>query len=129
MPMTKFIATILLFLFVTPETQTHEGILITVEKGHKKITYMAENVTDKDLDIFFKVESSGFRRSADRPQITTIPSKKKIALLSLIPLTGKDTIHSYVAIITNPENDLSIIKTDSLNTDIRKINPRKRKGN
>ena|GEM_PF-5232840 len=90
---------------------------------------MGENVTNNDLDIYFKVESSGFRRSADRPQITRIPAKKKIALLTMIPLTGKDTTHSYVAIVTQKDNDLSIIKTDTLGKEIRRIEPRKKKVN
>lgn len=127
--MTKLILVTVFLLLSIPTAQNHDGILITIEKGHKKITYMAENVTDKDIDLFFKVDSNGFRRSADRPQITTIPAKKKLALATLIPLTGKDTTHSYVAIITKKANDLAIIKTDSLGKDIRRIEPSKKNSN
>lgn len=121
--MSKFLLVSLFLLFSILEQQSHEGILIKVEKAHKKITYTAENITDKDIDLFFRVESTGFRRSADRPAITTIPAKKKIDLLTMIPLTGKDTTHTYMAIITQKENNLSFTKTDSLENDIRRAKP------
>lgn len=117
---------LILLSFTAADQKNPEGILITIKKGHKKITYVAENVTETDISIFFKVESSGFRRSADRPLITLIPAKSKRDLLTLIPLTGKDTTHSYIAIKTQPENNLQFTKTDSLEKDIRKVRPVKK---
>lgn len=118
-----------LFIFLTATTssqQKPEGIDITVEKGHKKITYYAENTTDKDLDLFFKVNSTGFRRSADRPMIETIPAKTKKELLTLIPLKGKDTTHTYMAIVTQKENNIDLRKTDTIVKDIMRIEPSKK---
>ncbi|MGJ8683998.1 MAG: hypothetical protein ACSHWW_05205 [Nonlabens sp.] len=124
-PLKIFIA-IFLFLGASTTQQQPDGINITVEKGHKKITYFAENVTDKDLDLFFKVNSSGFRRSADRPMIETIPAKTKKALITLIPLKGKDTTHTYIAVVTKKENNIDLRKTDTLVKDVMRIDPKKK---
>lgn len=110
-------------LFSTTALQQPEGIKISVEKGHKKITYVAENITDEPLDLFFKVDSEGFRRRADRPIITTIPAKTKKNLVTLIPLKDADTTHSYVAIVTKQENNIGIRKTDTLVREIRRVDP------
>lgn len=124
-PFKLFIA-ISLFLGTVSSQQQPDGINITIEKGHKKITYFAENITDQDLDLFFKVTSSGFRRSADRPMIETIPAKTKKELLTLIPLKGADTTHTYMAIVTKKENNIEIRKTDSIIKDVMRIDPNKK---
>ncbi|GAK94779.1 hypothetical protein JCM19298_354 [Nonlabens ulvanivorans] len=121
----KLLTALFLFIIAIPLQQQPEGINITVEKGHKKITYYAENVTDNDLDLFFKVNSTGFRRSADRPMIETIPAKTKKALITLIPLTGKDTTHTYIAVVTKKENNIELRKTDTIVKDVMRIDPKK----
>ncbi|WP_124980022.1 hypothetical protein [Nonlabens xiamenensis] len=120
----KLIATFLLFIFCLPDQQFHPGIKISVRKEKRSIVYEAENTTDKDLDLFFRVESKGFRRSADRPMITTIPAKKKIDLLEMIPLTkDADTVHTYTAIVTQKDNNLNLQRSDSVTTEVRRIRP------
>jgi hypothetical protein len=111
-----------LLFFITP-IQEPEGIKISVRNGHKKITYVAENITDEPLDLFFKVDCEGFRRRADRPIITTIPAKSKKNLVTLIPLKDADTTHSYVAIVTKQQNNIGIRKTDTLVREIRRVDP------
>ncbi|MBF4986186.1 hypothetical protein FNJ87_18320 [Nonlabens mediterrranea] len=122
----KLVTALFLFIVAIP-LQQPEGVLITVEKGHKKITYYAENVTENDIDLFFKVNSTGFRRSADRPMIETIPAKTKKALITLIPLKGKDTTHTYIAVVTKKENNIELRKTDTIIKDVMRIDPRKKK--
>lgn len=121
----KLFIFIFIFLGANATQQQPEGIEITVEKGHKKITYFAENITDQDLDLFFKVNSTGFRRNADRPMIETIPAKTKKALLTLIPLTGKDTTHTYMAVVTQKENNIELRKTDTIVKDVMRMDPKK----
>ncbi|WP_397300848.1 hypothetical protein [Nonlabens ulvanivorans] len=121
----KLLTALFLLIIAIPLQQQPEGINITIEKGHKKITYYAENVTDNDLDLFFKVNSTGFRRSADRPMIETIPAKTKKALVTLIPLKGKDTTHTYIAVVTKKENNIELRKTDTIVKDVMRIDPKK----
>lgn len=122
----KLISTLSLFLLLITPTKDPEGIKISVRKGHKKITYVAQNITDKDIDIFFKVNSKGFRRSADRPIITTIPAQSKKDLITLIPLKGADTTHSYMAVLTKAEYNIGIKKTKEIEKDVRRIDPEKK---
>lgn len=126
MQLLKFLIPLAFFVSIVGSNQQPEGIEITVRTGHKKITYVAENVTDKDLDLFFKVTSSGFRRSADRPLITTIPAKSKKDLLTLIPLKGADTTHSYMAVITKKEYNIDMRKTDTIVKDVMRMDPVKK---
>ncbi len=116
-----FLFGILLTGFTTQ--QEPEGIKISVVPGHKKITYVAENITNESLDLFFKVECEGFRRRADRPIIIKIPPLSKKNLVTLIPLKDADTTHSYIAIVTKQENNIAIRKTDTLDREIRRVDP------
>ncbi|WP_194851200.1 hypothetical protein [Nonlabens antarcticus] len=111
------------FLITAGTTQEPEGINISVKQGHKKITYVAENITDKPLDLFFKVDSKGFRRRADRPVIIKIPARSKRNLVTLIPLKDADTTHTYIAIVTKEKNNIEIRKTDTLVREIRRVDP------
>ncbi|AZQ44913.1 hypothetical protein [Nonlabens ponticola] len=121
--------TILFLLVSTTCLAQHDGIEIDVVKGHKKITYTAQNTTSDTLDLFFKVISDGFRRSADRPIITTVPAKSTINLLTLIPKKNADTTHTYIAVVTKPEHNIQIRKTDTVVREIRKVDPVKKSGN
>lgn len=116
----KLLSILFLFLFTFPEQTTHPGIDITVRKERRSIVYVAENTTDKDLDLFFRVESEGFRRRADRPMIKTIPAKSKIDLLEMIPLKNADTTHSYMVIITEKNNSLNFKKSDTVVKQVRR---------
>ncbi|KQC34540.1 hypothetical protein AAU57_06255 [Nonlabens sp. YIK11] len=118
--MLKYLLWIPIFLFHNA-SQVPDGIEISVRKEHKKIVYVATNVTDKPLSLFFKVESDGFRRRADRPIITSIPAKSSKDLLTLIPKKDADTTHTYVAVVTKPQDNIQIRKTDSLGREIRRI--------
>ncbi len=111
------------FLLTTAVSQEPEGIKISVEQGHKRIMYVAENITDEPLDLFFKVECEGFRRRADRPIITKIPARSKKTLVTLIPLKDADTTHSYVAIVTKESNNIGVRKTDTLVRELRRVDP------
>ena len=114
---------LLTLLFFLGSSQEPEGIEISVRKEHKKIVYVAENITNEPLSLFFKVESEGFRRRADRPIITTIPAKSSKDLITMIPKRNADTTHTYLAIITKPKDNIELRKTDSLGREVRRINP------
>jgi hypothetical protein len=116
----KFISFLFLFLFTAPDQTTHPGIDITIRKERRSIVYVAENTTDKDLDLFFRVESEGFRRRADRPMIKTIPAKTKVDLLEMIPLKNTDTTHTYMAIVTEKDNSLNFKKSDTVVKQVRR---------
>ena len=110
-------------LFVFGSSQEPEGIEISVRQEHKKIVYVAKNVTNKPLNLFFKVDSEGFRRRADRPIITTIPAQTSKDLVTLIPKRDADTTHTYIAVVTAPEDNIQLRKTDTLMREVRRIDP------
>lgn len=116
----KLISFFFLLFFVLPDQTSHPGIDIRIRKERRSIVYIAENTTDKDLDLFFRVESKGFRRRADRPMIKTIPAKTKVDLLEMIPLKNADTTHSYMAIITKKDNKLNFKKSDTVVKQLRR---------
>ena len=117
------------FMLFATSDQEPDGIEISVRPEHKKIVYVATNITDEPLDLFFKVQSDGFRRRADRPIITTIPAKSSKDLLTLIPKKDVDTTHTYIAVVTKPQDNIQIRKTDSLGRQIRRIEPDSVKSN
>ena len=117
------------FMLLATSDQEPDGIEISVRPEHKKIVYVATNITDKPLDLFFMVESNGFRRRADRPIITTIPAKSSKDLLTLIPKKNADTTHTYVAVVTQPQDNIQLRKTDSLDRQIKRIEPDSLKSN
>jgi len=110
-------------LFVFGSSQEPKGIEISVRQEHKKIVYVAKNVTNNPLNLFFKVDSEGFRRRADRPIITTIPAKTSKDLVTLIPKRDADTTHTYIAVVTAPEDNIQLRKTDTLMREVRRIDP------
>ncbi|SCY20948.1 hypothetical protein SAMN05192588_1679 [Nonlabens sp. Hel1_33_55] len=117
------------FMLFATSDQEPDGIEISVRPEHKKIVYVATNITDEPLDLFFKVQSDGFRRRADRPIIATIPAKSSKDLLTLIPKKDADTTHTYIAVVTKPQDNIQIRKTDSLGRQIRRIEPDSLKSN
>lgn len=99
-----------LSLFVSVKAQDTTKVKIIEEKTKKRIVLSAENVTNKSQDIFFMVNATGFRRSASRPMIKTIPAKTKIHLITLIPLANIESKYDYRLIVQDETTSIDIRK-------------------
>jgi glutaredoxin len=92
--------TILLLFSVIGYSQQDRIIISEVKKG-KRIVLFAENTTDKTLNIFILVNANGYRRSADKPILIDIPSRKRIPLTTLIELNEPNASYTYELIIND----------------------------
>ncbi|NER17904.1 hypothetical protein GWK10_11825 [Spongiivirga citrea] len=97
-------------LFTLAKAQDTTKVKIIEEKTKKRIMLSAENVTDKSHDVFFMVNATGFRRSASRPMIKTIPAKTKIHLITLIPLANVESKYDYRLIVQDKTTNIGIRK-------------------
>ena len=78
-----------------------EKILITEKKRGKRVVLFAENVTKDTLNVFFMVNSEGYRRSADKPILKDIPPSSKIKLITLIELSTVESKYTYELIVND----------------------------
>ena len=85
-----------------------EKVVISEKKQGKRVTLMAENKTLDSLNVFLMVKSEGYRRSADRPVLTTLPPKSNTPLIVLIELTDVPSNYSYDLIVNDEENKVSM---------------------
>ncbi len=90
--------------------QSNEKVKLIEKKSKKRIELFAENITDKDQDIFFMVKGTGFRRSSSRPVLKRIPAKDTVHIITLIPLVGKEQKYDYTLIVQDEAQDISIRK-------------------
>jgi len=102
----------ILFSLLFPLVKAQDSIKVKIieEKTKKRIKLSAENVTDTSQDVFFMVNATGFRRSASRPLIKTIPAKTKIHLITLIPLANIESVYDYRLIVQDETTNIGIRK-------------------
>ncbi|MEM7087414.1 MAG: glutaredoxin [Bacteroidota bacterium] len=92
---------ILLCLFSSQLYAQAEKILITEKKRGKRVVLEAENVTSDTLNVFFMVNSNGYRRSADKPILKDIPPQTKVKMMTLIELTNVESNYTYELILND----------------------------
>ncbi len=109
------VAFFILFLpvFTLLKAQDTTKVKIIEEKAKKRIVLSAENITDKSQDVFFMVNATGFRRSASRPMIKTIPANTKVHLITLIPLANVESKYDYRLIVQDETTNIGIRKDRS----------------
>ncbi len=96
---------------------TQEKPVRLVEEKQKKRTILyVQNDSETDKSVFLKVNPTGYRRSAQRPIIKTIPAKNKVQMLILIPLTDVASHYTYNLVVNE---ELETIDVD------RSKNPKK----
>lgn len=78
------------------------------DKQPKRWLLYAQNNTDEEQEVFLMVQGEGFRRSADRPVIKTIPPNSKVLMITLIPLKGVEP--KYTKVFTWETNLKTITK-------------------
>lgn len=106
--MKKILYSILFLLLPLLVKSQVEKVVISEKKQGKRLTLMAENKTPDSLNVFLMVKSEGYRRSADRPVLTTLPPQSKTPLIVLIELTNVPSSYSYDLIVNDEENKVSM---------------------
>ena len=105
--------TFTLFLLIScvtiSQTQSLEGEVIIIEKKTgKRVVLFAENKTKDTLNIFLMVNAKGYRKSASKPILKNILPNSKIAMITLIELSGETSSYTYDLIVNDKENEISI---------------------
>lgn len=90
--------------------QSKEKVTIIEKKTKKRIELFAENLTERDQDVFFMVKGSGFRRSSSRPVLKKIPAKGKVHMITLIPLVGQEQQYDYTLIVQDEAQEVTVRK-------------------
>ncbi|MFP2996564.1 hypothetical protein ABN763_11660 [Spongiivirga sp. MCCC 1A20706] len=99
-----------LMVFSRVNAQDTTKVKIIEEKTKKRVNLFAENITESNHDVFFMVNATGFRRSASRPMIKTIPAKTKVHLITLIPLANVESKYDYRLIVQDKTTNIGIRK-------------------
>ncbi|MDH7444424.1 hypothetical protein [Aquimarina sp. 2201CG14-23] len=82
-----------------------------VEEVQKKRTILyVQNDTNAEKSVFLKINPVGYRRSAQRPIIKTIPANSKIQMLTLIPLTDVASSYTYDLIVNAELQNIDVKK-------------------
>lgn len=93
-----------IFLFCFIGFSQEKSVRLIEDKQKKRTILYIQNDTNEDKSIFLKVNPIGYRRSAQRPIIKSIPAKTKVQMLILIPLTDVESHYTY-NLIVNKELD------------------------
>lgn len=104
----KYLLTlILLSAFFNVKAQDSR-IEISEKKQGKRLVFMAKNVSQDTLNVFFMVRSEGYRRSADRPTIKFINPGESIPLITLIELTDVPSSYEYTLVVNDDDYTLDL---------------------
>jgi len=83
-------------------------VTLIAEEEAKRTNLYVQNNTDKDLNIFLKIDGNGYRRSSDRPLITDIPANTKVFIKTLIPLTNESSSYTYLLVVNDEEKPIDV---------------------
>ncbi|WP_103864989.1 hypothetical protein [Aquimarina sp. I32.4] len=85
------------------------GTVHLIEKKLKKRTIIyIQNDTDKEKNVFLKINPVGYRKSAQRPIIKNIPAKSKMQMRILIPLLNVKSHYTYDLIVNKEAETIDI---------------------
>lgn len=105
----KKITPLIILLFYCLSISAQEKPVYLVEEKLKKRTILyVQNDTDKNKNVFLKVNPTGYRKSAHRPIIKNIPPKSKLQILILIPLTDVDSHYTYNLIVNEEAETIDV---------------------
>lgn len=63
-----------------------KAIEIIEKKEKKRVLFFAENTTATAMEVFFKIDGKGFRKSSYRPIIKKVPANTKVLITTAISL-------------------------------------------
>lgn len=85
----------------------------------KRLTVYAENTSDTIVNIFFKIEAEGYRRSAERPVIVDLPPNRKTKVATLVKVDPNAPAYDYILVINKEKpGDFSVTKDRDYVADI-----------
>lgn len=84
------------------------GVIIIEEKTDKRHLIYAKNTTNEIRSVFLKVTPIGYRRTANRPVIKTIPPHTKSLLTTLIPLKNTPNSYTYIYTANKEQKNLTV---------------------
>ena len=108
--MRQFIFFIWICVFCGSTYSQSETVRIYEEKRGKRLFIMAENTSADTLNVFLRILSEGYRRSADKPILKNLLPFSKTEMTMLIELKDVPSSYTYDLIVNdglNNEIDLS----------------------
>ncbi len=115
--MKKKIAKSFVFIFLLgflSYAQDNKPVRLIEEKQKKRTIIYVQNDTDIEKSVFLKVNPIGYRRSANKPIIKTIPAKSKVQMMILIPLTDVDSHYTFDLIVNKELETMKVDRSKNL---------------
>jgi len=91
----KYIFLALLLFVSSVYGQDSKSIKISEEKKANRIFLIAENHSEKDLDVLVTVEGTGIRQPKGKPRKVRVPAASKVTVKSLIVERGKKPQYTF----------------------------------
>lgn len=88
-------------LFFSIGAAQEKPVRLVVDEQKKRTILYVQNDTDSDKSVFLKINPIGYRRSAQRPIIKSIPANTKVQMMILIPLTDVESSYTYDLIVND----------------------------
>lgn len=95
-----------------------EKVRIYEEKRGKRLFIMAENTSADTLNVFLRIISEGYRRSADKPILKNLIPFSKTEMTTLIELKDVPSSYTYDLIVNDGLNNEIDLSYDSTVIDI-----------
>lgn len=97
----KILVPVFILLFSYTISAQDKLVRLVEEKQKKRTILYVKNDTNEDKSVFLKVNPTGYRRSAQRPILKKVPSKSKVQMLILIPLTDTESYYTHTLIVND----------------------------
>ncbi|WP_271765074.1 hypothetical protein [Aquimarina algiphila] len=108
------IAFLFIFLFSFISFGQEKSVRLIEDIQKKRTILYVQNDTNENKSIFLKVNPTGYRRSAQRPIIKSIPAKTKVQMLILIPLTDVESHYTYNLIVNEKLDNIEAERIKNL---------------
>ncbi|MFI1772258.1 glutaredoxin family protein [Thalassobellus citreus] len=101
---------ILLFSLSSFSQPDHEFVTLIEKTNGKRLEFFAKNEDSISYSVFLRIETNNYRRSSNRPVLTTIEPNSEKHLLTLIKLANKPSEYNKMFIVNEVSQELRIRK-------------------
>jgi glutaredoxin len=111
--MFKLFVFVILFFFIKTglsQNNNHPYVKLIEKQDNKRLKLFAKNTDTLSYSIFLRVTTNDFRRSSNRPVLTTISPKSEKHLITLIKLAEREGVYNYQFIVNKYTEELSLTK-------------------
>ena len=113
---------LVVFLGFTIPTLGQEIVEISDTIVGKRITVYALNTSDTIVNIFFKIEAEGYRKSAERPVIKDLQPNRKTKVATLVKLRSDAPAYDYILVVNDVKpDDINVTKNREYVADIEPL--------